>query len=103
MLFNVVSESSELFDLIGFGDRDQDWFVNPPSDQFDLAGDHELAESHEIFRTVFLDPEKQRTGVMETGTDGGMLLQEIKKSKVGILVAFLKNVFEITGWLMCMN
>src|SRR5271167_1697455 len=103
MLFNVVSEASELFDLIGFRDGDQNWFIKPPSDQFDLATGHELAEAGEIFRTVFLDPEKQRTGVMETGADGGMLFQEIKKCEVGILIAFLKNMFEIAGWLMCMN
>jgi hypothetical protein len=52
---------------------------------------------------VLLDPQQQRAGIMNRGADRGMLFQEIQKLEIGILVAFLKNMLEITGGLMGVN
>jgi hypothetical protein len=52
---------------------------------------------------ILFDPEKERAGIMQRDVDAGMLFQQGKKRVVGLLIAFLENVFEITGWLVGMN
>jgi len=51
---------------------------------------------------VLFDPEEQRTRIVESGVDRPMLFQQRQEGIIGLFVAFLENVFEITGWLVGM-
>src|SRR6516225_10043296 len=79
MFFNVVSQAIELFDAIGFGDRNENRFVKAAANQFDLATRCEVAKADKIARMVLLDPQKQRARIMDGNANGGMLFQQVQK------------------------
>jgi len=95
VFFEVIGEAGDLFDAIGLGNGDQDRFVETAADQFDLAGSDEIAEADEIVRMMFFDPEKERAGVMDGKTEGGVSFDEAKKAVIGVAEAPFEDGVEI--------
>ena len=89
--------------LVVSWNRNENWFIESTADQFHLARAHQGSKALKIFRVAFLNPEKERAGVVNGNANTGVFLDQTEEGFVGIPITLLKNVFEIARRLVCMN
>ena len=64
------------------------------------ARSHQSPQALEIFGMIFLQPKQQGAGIVQRQPQLLVLFHHGQKSVVGVAIALLKNVFEISCWLM---
>jgi hypothetical protein len=89
-----------LHTLVGIRDRNKDGLVETAANHFHLAGFHQRFQALKIFRAILFDPGEQRTGIVQTNVNTGVLLKSLKKGQVAARVGLLKNMAKIAARLM---
>src|SRR5208337_2592935 len=67
---------------------------------FNLAGSNHATQALEVFGVVLLNPQEQRSGIVQARANVWMLFQKREEGQVGVFVALLDNVLEIAGRLV---
>jgi len=100
MVLEIVGETDELHALVRGRNGNENRLVEAAADHFDLAYFHQSLQTLEIFWAVFFNPGEQRTGIMETEVDTGMLLECLEEGQVATRVGLFKNMLEVAARLM---
>jgi hypothetical protein len=74
MFLDVIRQPGNLLLSIRRRYGNKDRFVEAAANQFHLAGGHQFPQAIKIFRMIFLNPQQQRAGIVQSQSDFRVLL-----------------------------
>ncbi len=103
MLLKIDGQTRDLLALIFRRNRDQDGFVETATDKLNPAGLDQIAQAREILGPMLLDPDEERTGIVETEMHAGMFFELFDEREITSLIRSFQDVLEIAARLMGVN
>src|SRR5260370_2883671 len=103
MLLKIDGPTRALLALIFRRTRDPDVFVEAATDKLNPAGLNQIAQAREIFGPMLLDPNEERTGIVEAEVHAGTFFELFDAREITSLVSSFQDVLEIAARLAGVN